>query len=54
MEATMVFLDIKNPNGEVNFYIGKKIFDQKNYDMLLRLRGSNMYNNVDYFPEYRG
>ena len=42
------------PNGEVNFYIGKKIFDQKNYDMLLRLRGSNMYNNVDYFPEYRG
>lgn len=39
--------------GELNhFYIGKKIYDKQNYEMLTDLR--NDINNSEFFPEYRG
>lgn len=40
--------------GELNrFYIGKKMFDAKNYEYLLQLRGESI-ENKNYFPLYRG
>lgn len=39
------------PNGVVDFYIGKKIFDQNKYDELVKLRGVELENN--FFPLYR-
>ena len=39
--------------GDLNhFYIGKKVYDQKKYDDLLRLR--DKIDNQGFFPEYRG
>lgn len=35
-----------------NFYIGKKVFQQETYDMLMSLRKSNELN-MKYFPVYR-
>ena len=43
------------PDGIVDFYIGKKIFDQKSYDYLVELRAktnSECKSSV-YFPRYR-
>lgn len=39
--------------GDLNrFYIGKKIFSQEKYDILVRLRSE--IGNVSFFPKYRG
>ena len=35
------------------FYIGKKIFDEEAYRMLVTMRGDNITNH-GFFPEYRG
>lgn len=45
-----------NKNGELNFYIGKNIFNQKKYEMLVDIRKNE--ENIDiknnsYFPLYR-
>ncbi len=44
------------PNGIYDFYIGKKIFDNKKYSQLLDIRGykPEEQTNVKYFPQYRG
>lgn len=39
------------PHGVVDFHIGRKIFDQKSYDMLVGLRSDTI--NEDFFPVYR-
>lgn len=44
------------PNGIVNFYIGKKIYNQKLYDMLVHLKNANRNDkeiNTAFFPLYR-
>lgn len=40
------------PNGIVNFYIGKKVFDQEKYEKLCELRGIDS-NSDGFFPRYR-
>lgn len=40
------------PHGEYDFYIGKKIFDKKSYNMLVELRTGEEVNEK-YFPLYR-
>lgn len=45
------------PNGVVNFYIGKKVFDEEKYQELCELRGVENTENTEYegfFPKYRG
>lgn len=42
-----------SPNGIVDFYIGRQIFDQKTYDKLKNLRGGSILDR-NYFPIYRG
>ena len=45
------------PNGIVDFYIGKKVFDEEKYNYLLNLRKEtdNEFDvNTGFFPEYRG
>jgi lipid II:glycine glycyltransferase (peptidoglycan interpeptide bridge formation enzyme) len=44
------------PNGIVNFYIGRKIFDMKTYDYLVYLRSEKNPGCIEskYFPKYRG
>lgn len=40
------------PHGQYDFYIGRKVFNQENYDKLVRLRsGDNL--NKSFFPLYR-
>lgn len=43
------------PNGIVDFYIGRKVFDKQNYDMLVQLRAQDQPDCVTspYFPRYR-
>lgn len=45
------------PNGIINFYIGKKIFNLQTYNKLCKLRGieshSNSLEECGFFPEYR-
>lgn len=43
------------PNGIVDFFIGKKIFDQGNYDKLLKIRSINNLKCIEsnFFPQYR-
>lgn len=41
-----------SPRGVVDFYIGKKVFDKKMYDMLVELRSGNILNDK-FFPLYR-
>ena len=43
------------PHGIVDFYIGRKVFDQKNYDELVELRSRDNPDCIDskYFPKYR-
>ncbi|MCI8280678.1 MAG: GNAT family N-acetyltransferase [Lachnospiraceae bacterium] len=42
------------PKGIVDFYIGRKIFDQEIYDMLTNLRDrEGAEKKIGYFPEYR-
>ena len=45
-----------NKNGELNFYIGKKIMDVEKYEKLVMLRKKDKTLNVDsgFFPIYRG
>ncbi len=40
------------PNGICDFYIGRRVFDQQNYDKLVSLRDKNELNDK-YFPLYR-
>lgn len=42
------------PNGITNYYIGKKIFDQKTYDMLVdkAIQGMSNNENTGFFPAY--
>lgn len=40
------------PKGVYDFYIGRRIFDKKNYDMLVELRDGDTLNDK-YFPRYR-
>ena len=40
------------PHGERDFYIGRKIFDQDNYEKLIKLRDGEILNEK-YFPTYR-
>ena len=40
------------PHGVYNFYIGRKVFDQKSYDELVSLRDENELNEK-FFPLYR-
>ena len=45
------------PNGVVNFYIGMKVIDEKNYKDLCALRGIDITSDTEYtgfFPKYRG
>lgn len=42
------------PNGAVDFYIGKKIFDMEKYGMLMELRGDVNVCDSQFFPGYRG
>jgi lipid II:glycine glycyltransferase (peptidoglycan interpeptide bridge formation enzyme) len=44
------------PNGVCDFYIGKKVFDEKKYSKLVSIRESEAeYRaNIKYFPVYRG
>lgn len=42
-----------NREEDKHFYIGKKIFDEKAYRMLVELRGDQISNH-HFFPEYRG
>jgi hypothetical protein len=43
------------PNGIIDFYIGKKIFDNEKYNFLLDIRKSRSEQmNDKYFPQYRG
>lgn len=44
------------PNGIVDFYIGRKIFDKKSYDYLVSLRIEKNPDCIEtkYFPKYRG
>lgn len=44
------------PHGEINYYIGHKIFCKEKYDFLLKSRfGGNIEDlNINYFPPYRG
>lgn len=43
------------PNGIYDFFIGKRIFDQKKYETLVQLRcdAAVINGNIGYFPEYR-
>ena len=43
------------PNGVIDFYIGKKIYDQVNYDKLVEIRRqeSDFNENATFFPLYR-
>lgn len=43
------------PKGIVDFYIGRRIFDQENYQMLVDLRIENGTTDLkqEYFPKYR-
>lgn len=43
------------PNGIVDFYIGKKIFDQVNYEKIVGIRAIDNpeCRRLNYFPEYR-
>ena len=43
------------PNGIVNFYIGRKIFDDENYRKLVTIRAEENPDcrNSQYFPKYR-
>ena len=38
-------------NGDMNFYIGKRIFNQEAYDKLCDIRGIS--DKTGYFPAYR-
>ena len=40
------------PHGKCNFYLGRKIFDQESYNMLVKLRLGEKLNEK-YFPLYR-
>lgn len=40
------------PKGIYDFYIGRRIFNQTDYDMLVKLRGKDMLSD-QYFPKYR-
>ena len=44
-----------NKNGELDFYIGKKIFDKEKYNKLvqLRLKNTEFNDNSNFFPLYR-
>jgi hypothetical protein len=43
------------PHGIVDFYIGRKVFDQAKYDVLVELRAKDNPDCIDskYFPKYR-
>lgn len=41
------------PNGVVDFYIGRRVFDQASYDYLVNLRVDSILSE-GYFPIYRG
>lgn len=43
------------PKGIVNFYIGKKIFDQDNYEKLIEIRSvdNSKCRESEFFPQYR-
>lgn len=42
------------PNGEVDFYIGKRIFDMETYKELCRMRKMDEEIEEGFFPKYRG
>lgn len=42
------------PEGTIDFYIGKKIFNQEKYTMLMKLRGDVDVIGNQFFPGYRG
>lgn len=44
------------PNGVVDFYVGKKIFNEEKYSKLLDIRkkDSNFDEDTTFFPKYRG
>lgn len=44
------------PNGIVDFYIGRKIFDEQKYEYLLNLRAEDAPECIEskFFPKYRG
>ncbi len=41
------------PDGIVNFYIGKRVFDVNAYEELMEMR-KDQIGEMDYFPTYRG
>lgn len=41
------------PHGIVDFYIGKKIYDENSYEKLISIR-KNSIKNEKFFPSYRG
>lgn len=43
------------PNGVVDFYIGRKVFDENSYKQLIRIRTEDNPDciNSNYFPQYR-
>ena len=43
-----------NRNSESKFYIGKKIFDKKVYDMIVESIPSKKKLRDNFFPVYRG
>lgn len=44
-----------SPNGVIQFYTGHQVFDQKKYDMLVKLRTDVLDDAIgtDFFPRYR-
>jgi hypothetical protein len=44
-----------SPNGIVDFYIGKKVFDEEKYSELVKLRIEENPDCIEseYFPKYR-
>lgn len=44
-----------NKNGDLDFYIGKKIYDKEKYDELVSIKEKNLKNKIDdnFFPKYR-
>lgn len=44
------------PNGIYDFYIGKKIFNKKKYEELVKIRenSEDFDNSTNFFPKYRG
>ncbi len=43
------------PNGIHKFFVGKRLFDQSKYNLLVEIRNleSNSINDFNYFPKYR-